>query len=178
MSGMRRWTIGTSVVMALVFGVALAMKIRPELDLVVVGSRAPGFRGTNLATGQPASLADYRGRVVLVNVWATWCVPCRVEMPALERLHRQLGGKDFAIVAVSIDEDADSVVLAFSRALGLTFDILHDRDAAIKREYQATGVPESWVIDRDGVIIKKVVGPEEWDSPVNETLITRLVRGH
>src|SRR5712692_4501410 len=164
---MRQWTVGISVVMALGFGAALAMKIRPQIDLVAVGTRAPAFHATNLATGRPVSLADYRGRPILLNLWATWCPPCRIEMPAMERLQRKLAGPGFAIVAVSIDEDGDSVVQSFARELGLTFDILHDRTAAIKQDYQATGVPESWVIDRDGVIIKKVVGPAEWDSPVN-----------
>ena len=82
---------------------------------------------------------------------------------------------DFKVVAVSIDEQDDSVVMAFARELGLSFDILHDQTADIKQAYQATGVPESWVINRDGVIIKKVIGASEWDGPVNETLIQRLI---
>ena len=177
MSDARRWTIVAGTLMAVVFGTALAIKIRPQIDLVAVGSRAPEFHATNLATGRPVTLADYRGQVVLLNVWATWCPPCRVEMPALERLSRTLGGRGrgFKVVAVSIDEDGDSVVAAFARQLGLTFDILHDQTAAIKQTYQATGVPESWVIDRDGVIVKKVIGAAEWDGPVNQTLIRRLL---
>jgi cytochrome c biogenesis protein CcmG, thiol:disulfide interchange protein DsbE len=172
----RQWTIVIGIAMALVFGTALAIKIRPQIDLLGVGSRAPDFDATNLRTGRPAALADYRGKVVLLNVWATWCQPCRVEMPSMERLYRRLGGSDdFTVVAVSIDEQDDSVVIAFARGLGLSFDILHDQTGAIKRAYQATGVPESWVINRDGVIIKKVIGASEWDGPVNETLIRRLI---
>ncbi len=178
MTNGRRWTVGIGGAMALVFAVALGLKIRPEIALVGAGSRAPAFHAVNLATGRPASLGDYRGRVVLLNLWATWCAPCRVEMPSMERLSRRLAGTDFRVVAVSIDEDGDSVVAAFARQLGLTFDILHDASGAIKRTYQATGVPESWVIDRDGVIIKKVTGPAEWDGPVNETLIRRLIDVH
>jgi cytochrome c biogenesis protein CcmG/thiol:disulfide interchange protein DsbE len=174
-SGPQRWTVGIGVVMALVFGTALVVKIRPQIDLVSVGSSAPAFRANDAATGRAATLADYRGKVVLLNIWATWCAPCRVEMPSMERLYRHLGGGDFRVVAVSIDEEGDSVVMAFARELGLTFDILHDQTAAIKQDYQATGVPESWVINRDGVIIKKVIGASEWDGPVNETLIRRLI---
>src|SRR5207247_9767796 len=92
MTQMRQWTIGIGAGTALVFGVALAVKIWPQIDLVGVGSRAPEFRAVNLRTAQPASLAAYRGRVILLNVWATWCPPCRVEMPALERLPRTLPG--------------------------------------------------------------------------------------
>jgi cytochrome c biogenesis protein CcmG, thiol:disulfide interchange protein DsbE len=171
----QRWSVGIGAVMTLVFGTALAFKIRPQIDLVGVGSAAPMFRAKDLATGRDLTLADYRGKVVLLNVWATWCEPCRWEMPSMERLYRRLGGTDFRVVAVSIDEDRDSVVTAFAREMGVTFDILHDRTAAIRQAYQATGVPESWVLNRDGVIIKKVVGPSEWDAPVNEGLIRRLI---
>src|SRR6059058_4229592 len=125
MTAPRQWTVAIGVVMALVFGTALALKIRPQIDLLGVGSAAPGFHATDLRTGRPTTLADYRGKVVLLNVWATWCEPCRVEMPSLERLHRRLAGTDFRVVSVSIDEDGDSVVAAFARQLGLTFDILH-----------------------------------------------------
>ncbi len=171
----RQWSVGIGVATALVFATALVIKIRPQIVLVGVGSRAPEFHAKNLRTGHPATLADYRGRVVLLNLWATWCEPCRIEMPSLERLYRRLGGNDFQVVGVSIDEDGDSVVAAFAFQLGLTFDILHDQSGDIKQAYQATGVPESWVISRDGVVIKKVIGASEWDGPVNETLIRRLV---
>ncbi len=176
MTAQRQWTVGIGVVMALVFGTALVIKIRPQIDLLGVGSTAPTFHATDLRTGRPTTLAAYRGKVVLLNIWATWCEPCRVEMPAMERIYRRLGeGGDFRIVAVSIDEQDDSVVMSFARALGLSFDILHDQPAAIKEAYQTTGVPESFLINRDGVIIKKVIGPSEWDGPVNETLIRRLI---
>jgi len=171
----RQWSVALGVAMAVVFGVALAIKIRPQVDLVGVGSRAPQFTATDLASGRVTRLADYRGTVVLLNVWATWCQPCRVEMPSLERLSRRLGGGDFRVVAVSVDEQGPEVVAKFARDLGLSFEILHDRSGAIQQLYQTTGVPESFVIDRDGVIIKKVIGPAEWDGPVNETLIRRLI---
>jgi thiol-disulfide isomerase/thioredoxin len=163
---------------ALVFGTALVVKLWPQINLVGAGSSAPAFQATDLRTGRPARLADYRGRVVLLNVWATWCAPCLVEMPALERLSQRLGGRDFKIVAVSVDGESDSVVLAFARARGLSFDIWHDPSRAIERIYQTSGVPESWVIERDGRIIKKVIGPAEWDSPVNVALIRRLITEH
>lgn len=174
MSQTRQWTIAIGIVMALVFGVTLVSKIWPQLDLVGAGSRAPAFSAVNVRTGRPTSLADYRGKVILLNVWATWCQPCRVEMPSMERLHRKLGGKDFDVVAVSIDEGDSSAVTKFAQELGVTFDILHDRAGAIQRIYQTTGVPESFVIDRDGIIVKKVIGAAEWDGPVNETLIRKL----
>ena len=178
MSERRRWTVGIGVLTALGFVTALVVRLWPQIALVGVGSAAPAFRATDLRTGRPATLADYRGRVVLLNVWATWCTPCLVEMPALERLYQRLGGPDFTVVAVSVDVESDSVVRAFARARGLSFDIWHDPSRAIEQIYQTIGVPESWVIERDGRIIKKVIGPAQWDSPVNVALIRRLITEH
>jgi peroxiredoxin len=161
--------------MAVVFAVVLMIRILPEIALVGVGSRAPEFQAVDLRTGRPATLADYRGRVVLLNVWATWCHPCRIEMPAMERLSRDLAGTDFRIVAVSVDEGDSSEVSAFAKELGLTFDILHDQSGMIKRAYQTKGVPESFVIDRRGIIVKRVIGAAEWNAPVNQMLIRRLL---
>ena len=183
MTNRQQWTLVAGILMTVVFGTALAVKLRPQLDLLEVGDAAPSFHGTDLRTGRPASLADYRGKVVLLNIWATWCPPCRVEMPSMQRLHQKLAGTDFRIVAVSVDGDAfhaeDSQdpagIMSFATGMGLTFDILHDPSGAIRKSYQTTGVPESFVIDRDGVIVKKVIGAAEWDGPVNETILRRLL---
>jgi cytochrome c biogenesis protein CcmG, thiol:disulfide interchange protein DsbE len=177
MSNRQQWVAIASAAMAAVFAVALIIKIRPQLNLLEVGSRAPDFRAVELATGRARTLADYKGKVILLNIWATWCQPCRVEMPAIERLHKKLGGSDFQVVSVSIDADGDSVVAAYARDLGLTFQILHNQPGDIQQIYQTTGVPESFVIDREGIIVKKVIGAAEWDGPVNETLIERLAHG-
>lgn len=177
MTNRQQWVAIASAAMAAVFAVALVIKIRPQMNLLEVGSRAPDFHAVDLATGRAMTLADYKGKVILLNIWATWCQPCRVEMPAIERLHKKLGSKDFQVVAVSIDVDGDSVVTAFARDLGLTFQILHNQSGDIQQIYQTTGVPESFVIDRDGIIVKKVIGAAEWDGPVNETLIERLTHG-
>jgi cytochrome c biogenesis protein CcmG, thiol:disulfide interchange protein DsbE len=175
MTTQQQWSLVAATVMTLAFGVVLAIKIRPEIELVGPGSRVPAVQATNVRTGRPASLADYAGKVVLLNVWATWCDPCRLEMPSIERLSERLAGTDFRVVAVSVDKDDPAAVRRFADRLGLHFDILQDRSGAIQSTLQTTGVPESFVIDRDGVIIKKVIGAAQWDAPVNETLIRRLL---
>jgi peroxiredoxin len=175
MSQSRQWTAVITIVTTLVFGLTLALKLRSQIDLVEVGSRAPEFSAVDLATGQPVTLARYRGQVVLLNIWATWCQPCRVEMPSMERLHRAFLGTDFRVVAVSVDKEGPEVVRQFAQELGLTFEILHDQTTDIQRSYQTTGVPESFVIDQNGIIIKKVIGAAEWDGPVTETLLRRLL---
>ena len=183
MTNRQQWTLVAGIVMTVVFGVAIAVKLRPQFDLVEVGSTAPEFHAVDLRTSLPATLADYRGKVVLLNIWATWCPPCRVEMPSMERLYRKLLGTDFRIVAVSVDGDAfhleDSQpppgIMEFASDMGLTFDILHDPSGAIRAKYQTYAVPESFLIDRDGMIVRKVMGATEWDGPVNEAVIRRLL---
>lgn len=175
MTNRQQWTLIAGVVTTAVFGVGLAIKLRPQLNLIEVGSTAPDFDAVQLPTGKPVTIEDYRGKVVLLNIWATWCPPCKVEMPSMERLHRKLAGTDFRLVAVSVDEDDSTVVNKFVKEMGLTFEILHNRDGSIRRIYQTTGVPESFVIDRDGVIVKKIIGAADWEAPVNEALIRRLL---
>lgn len=171
----KQWIIVLVVVGVLTAGAVMAVKLSPDIFPVEVGSRAPDFTAADLATGDPVTLASYRGQVVLLNVWATWCEPCRVEMPSMERLHQELGPQGLKIVAVSIDEAGPDVVREFQREYGLTFQILHDRSRAIERIYQTTGVPESFVLNREGRIMKKVIGAVDWDSPVNKDLIRRLL---
>ncbi|HYK11772.1 MAG TPA: TlpA disulfide reductase family protein [Gemmatimonadales bacterium] len=165
-------------VAVLILVVALVIKILPQIDLIGVGSKAPDFQAIDLATGKPRTLADYRGRVFLLNVWATWCEPCRVEMPAIERLHHLVTDTSFRIVSVSIDKDDSSVVTAFARSYGLTFPILQNQSGNIQDLYQTTGVPESFLVDRNGIIMKKVIGAAEWDGPVNLDLIRSLINAH
>jgi peroxiredoxin len=171
----RRLTLISSLALVAVLAVALVIRLMPEIHLVGVGSRAPAFQAIDLRTGRPARLADYRGKVVLLNIWATYCIPCRTEMPAIERLSHRLTGTDFAVLAVSVDVVDSTTVNAFVKEYGLTFDVWHDQPGLTQRLYQTTGVPETFVIDRQGVIVKKAIGAMDWDDPVNETLIRRLL---
>ena len=123
---------------------------------------------------------------MLVNIWATWCAPSLQEMPSLQRLYDAFPGEDFEILAVSVDAalgEADAFgraggnLAAFATELGLTFPILHNPSGDIQKLYQTTGVPESFLIGRDGVIVKKVAGPTEWDAIENKELVRRLLAG-
>ena len=128
------------------------------------------------SNGQAVHLADYKGKVVLVNIWATWCEPCRVEMPSLEKLHREFGPQGLAIVALSVDDPGEEDhVRQFAKDLGLTFEILHDPARKTATSYQATGFPETFVIARDGTIRKKVIGAADWSSEGNRALIRELL---
>jgi thiol-disulfide isomerase/thioredoxin len=185
MAKSRQWGFIGGVVLVLALLLGAGWTVRDRFLPVDVGSRAPAFPATDLQ-GRPVRLEDLRGQVVLLNVWATWCGPCRDEMPSMERLHKELGPKGLKIVAVSVDAAPGAVaangqaggdVAEFARQLGLTFTIWHDPSGEIQRVYRTTGVPESFIIDRDGVIQKKVIGATEWDSGSHPELIRRLLGG-
>ena len=141
---------------------------------------APGdtaFSSRRVAAGAPGhTLASYKGQVVLLNVWATWCEPCRAEMPAIEQLHRQFGPRGLKIVSVSIDNPgSEQLIDKFVRDFHLSFEILHDASGAIQTAYQTTGVPETFILGKDGVIRKKVIGAADWSSAGNRALIAQLL---
>ena len=171
----KQWLVMLVVLAVLTAAAVLAVRFSADIRPVEVSSRAPDFHAVNLATGASADLAPYRGKVVLLNIWATWCEPCRTEMPSIERLQQQLGGPDFVILAVSIDKGSSEDVRRFQRQYGLTFTILQDATGDIQSIYQTTGVPESFVINREGVIVKKVIGAHQWDSETERGLIRRLL---
>jgi peroxiredoxin len=178
MTARQQWTTVIAIVLVLAGGVVAATRfLGDEMFPVSVGSRAPDFHAVTLEpTPRPKALAAYKGQVVVLNIWATWCAPCRVEMPSLERLQRQLGPQGLRIVAVSIDDPgAEQTIREFARQMGLTFEILHDPTGRIKETYQTTGVPETFVIGRDGVIRKKWIGASLWDSQGNLALMKQLL---
>jgi len=163
--------------------VFLAWMSRGQLDPVISGREAPEFSALD-HQGASRSTDDYEGKVLLLNIWATWCVTCKEEMPSMQRLYEQMEGTEFEILAVSIDAPIGQLDLfgepggdlwAFADSFSLTFPILHDPSGRIAENFRITGVPESFVIDRNGVIFKKVAGPMAWDAPQNVELIERLL---
>jgi cytochrome c biogenesis protein CcmG/thiol:disulfide interchange protein DsbE len=180
----RQWWVVGGVVLLLLGLIVAGWTVRDRFTPVEVGTRAPDLQAIDLQ-GRPVSLDDLRGEVVFLNVWATWCPPCRKEMPSMQRLYDRLGPEGLRIVAVSIDAAPGALdaagrpggdIEAFAKEYGLTFDIWHDPEGGIQRVYRTTGIPESFVIDRDGTIVKKVIGATEWDSEANIALFRRLLR--
>jgi thiol-disulfide isomerase/thioredoxin len=129
------------------------------------------------AEGNDLSLAAFRGRTVLLNVWATWCVPCREEMPALERLQTKLGGPDFQVVPLSIDRGGIPKVSAFYGELGLNaLGIYVDASGKAGYALGTVGIPTTLLIDPAGLEIGRLVGPAEWDSPEYIQIIQRQLK--
>ncbi len=175
------WALRGVVVAGLVGAIVFGWSERDRFAPVTVGDPVPAYAAPSI-DGDTVSLDSLRGNVVLVNIWATWCAPCRWEMPALNRLHRELRGRGFEVVAVSVDaapieEGGRDAVGAMVRDLGLEFRVLRDPNAEVQRLFGVTGLPTSFLIDRDGVIVDRVLGPARWDEPPFAERIRELLEG-
>jgi thiol-disulfide isomerase/thioredoxin len=178
----RRTIVIVGVIAAI--GVALFAGLKSGLTMefkpIGVGVDAPDFKVVTLdSVPRTKTLGDYKGQVLLVNIWATWCAPCRVEMPSIESLHRDYGPKGLKIIAISVDDPGtDEQIKSFVKQYGLTFEVLHDtggQEGKVSRDYQTSGYPETMIIGRDGIIRKKLLGAHNWNSPENRALIERLL---
>lgn len=133
------------------------------------------------ASGEEVSLKQFQGRVVLLNLWATWCVPCRTEMPTLDNLQQGLGGEAFEVVALSIDRGGADQVRRFYDEIGVRhLGVYYDASAKASFTLGALGLPTTILIDRQGREVGRLVGPAEWDEPAMveflETFVTQAPR--
>ncbi|MBI3129207.1 MAG: TlpA family protein disulfide reductase [Candidatus Tectomicrobia bacterium] len=150
---------------------------KDEGPIVALGAPAPEFTFPALGGGA-ISLADYRGKVVLVNIWATWCPPCIDELPSLQNLYLRMKekGQPFEILGVSIDALGADAVQKFVERFKLTFPIPLDPRGQIKKLYRTTGVPESFFVDPQGRLVEKIIGARKWDSPEVISFVEQMLR--
>jgi peroxiredoxin len=140
-----------------------------------VGSPAPDFELRDLS-GRLVRLSAHQGRVVLLNFWATWCGPCKDEMPSMERLYHEFDPKQFEILAVSMDAQGPSITRPFIESFALTFPVLHDTDLRVAAQYGARAIPATFVLNREGVIVWRFFGgPLNWQSPEQHAVIQKLI---
>jgi peroxiredoxin len=155
------------VLMAVGVGIIVLLQLKDSSfnssgkSLLGEGVPAPNFSLPDLE-GKKVSLTDFKGKVVLLNIWATWCAPCVAEMPSMEKLYQELKGEDFLLLAISVDESGAEAVKPFVEKHRLGFPVLLDTNGEIKNLYQATGIPESFIIDKNGIIVEKIIGPRDW----------------
>ena len=140
-----------------------------ESALPQKGYLAPALEGVTLS-GSPISLDDVQGKVLLINFWATWCPPCRLEMPAMQAIYTRYKDQGFEILAVNLQEQ-DAQMSAFVDEMGLTFPILVDRDGSLSSVYRVTSLPTTFVVDREGVIRDRIVG-----GPLAEALLESKIK--
>jgi thiol-disulfide isomerase/thioredoxin len=152
-------------------GALAALLVRPEpLDV-------PAFTFTD-ADGKPKSLADFKGKIVLLNIWATWCVPCREEMSALNQLVTKLGGSDFVVVAVNIDRGGPDKAASFLKETSATHLALYtDPTGRLFSTLKTVGMPTTLIIDREGKEMARLIGPADWASPEAMRLIKAAIGG-
>jgi peroxiredoxin len=145
-------------------------KSRPK-----IGEPAEEFKLIDLE-GKWLSLSDYKGKVVLLNFWATWCGPCRVEMPSMDVVYQDLKEQGFEILAISSDPQGSIVTRPFVEAKALTFPVLHDSDYRVSGTYGIRTLPMSYLIDRKGTLRHRVFGARDWNSPEARELIHELLK--
>jgi len=146
-----------------------------QQGLPEIGKPTPPFSLVDLE-GNRVTITDFHGRVVLLNFWATWCGPCRIEMPAMERLYQDFHAKGLDILAVSIDPQGVVVTRPFKEALGLTFPILNDSEYRVASLYGARTLPMTYIIDRQGIIRQRIYGARDWNGEKARALIQSLLK--
>jgi peroxiredoxin len=160
-----------ALIIIAVFGVAMLLSRNdsslnpPKQSRPATRRPAPNFTLSGL-DGKTVQLDDYKGKVVLLNIWATWCPSCVEEMPSMEKLYKELKGEYFEILTISIDESGAQTVVPFMQKYKLTFPTLLDPGGkTVQRLYRVTGVPESFLVDKEGNIAQVIIGPTDWAAP-------------
>lgn len=173
----RRLTVILTGVVLVATGLAYTGAFDPAVSRVSPGAPAPDFRAVTLDPVPVArSIAHYRGQVVLLNLWATWCGPCEWEMPSIQALHEDFAPAGLKVVAVAVDDPGfEQRVRDFVKRKGLTFEILSEGTGRIEADYEARGIPATYLIGRDGLIRKRVAGASDWNSPANRALVAQLL---
>jgi len=165
--------IAGAVILALTFGIVWLQSAKYEP--LAIGKPAPDFALSDL-NDKPYRLSDFRGKVVFLNFWATWCKPCREEMPSMEILNKNFEKDGLVILAVSIDRVTTTKdIPPFVKGMNLTFPVLIDSWGQTDKPYKRMGVPETFIIDQQGVIREIVIGPRDWTRLDSLQTLTKLL---
>ncbi len=171
------------LLLALIFlffvpALSLAGASRPDKapgGAALVGQSAPDFQ-LKTVDGRTIRLSDLRGKVVLVNFWATWCPPCKQEMPSMERLYARLHNRGLEILAVNIESDGDEVLPGFLKQHPHTFPVLMDLEGEVQQTYGVFRFPETFVVDRTGRVVQHIIGGRDWASRDMISALTNLLK--
>ncbi|MBI5204427.1 MAG: redoxin domain-containing protein [Nitrospirae bacterium] len=144
--------------------------------IAAIGLPAPNLEVADAATGRTLSSSDFKGRVLFINFWATWCQPCREEMPSIEGLFKHfMDNKDFVMLTILFRDDPQTGI-NYLKQNRFNFPLMLDMGGQAARVYGLTGVPETYIVDKKGILREKIIGPYQWDSPDALELISRLLK--
>lgn len=166
----------TLVLLSALFVIVFAVKRqeRPP-QIAVVDSNAPEIT-VNDSSGKTDNLSELKGSVVFINFWATWCEPCREEMPSIQKLYNQFRNeKGFRMITILVKDDYQKA-LAYLKENNYEFPVLMDNNGKTAASYGITGVPETYIVDKNGILKEKIIGPADWSSPQAVSLISNLIR--
>lgn len=169
----KRFFLLTLLLLVAVFWFYLHESARLGADMK--GKQAPDFTLKN-EKGESVHLKDFRGKVVLVHFWATWCPPCAGEIPSLNQFIQKYASQNVVLLAVSEDEEGWPIINKFRKRVPFKFDVLLDDDSVSDR-YGTFGLPETYLLNQDGMIVRKAVGPQDWNGPSWSAEINRLLQG-
>ncbi len=167
-------TLVSIIILIVTFGIVWLQSAKYEP--LTVGKEAPDFSLPNLEE-KTVRLSDYRGKVVFLNFWATWCKPCREEMPSMDVLYKNFERDGLVVLAVSIDRvTTKKDIPPFISSMNLTFPVLVDSWGQTDKRYKLMGVPETYIIDQQGILREKIIGPRDWTVLDNLQTITGLLK--
>jgi thiol-disulfide isomerase/thioredoxin len=147
----------------------------PRSSEVAEGLKAPSIEIRDAMTGLKVDIDQHKGKVVFVNFWATWCAPCREEVPSIEALQRELSSDSRFVMITILYRDDPKSAYDYMKAGGYSFPVYADQDGATAKQYKVTGVPETYLIDKKGVLRKKIIGPLDWNAPEARAFIKALL---
>lgn len=166
--------VAGAAIFGLVFGIVWMQS--SKYDPIVVGKVAPDFALSDL-NDKPYRLSDFRGKVVFLNFWATWCKPCKEEMPSMEVLYKNFEKDGLVILAVSIDRVTTTKdIPPFVKGMNLTFPVLIDSWGKTDKPYKRMGVPETFIIDQEGIVREIIIGPRDWTRLDSLQVLTSLLK--
>jgi peroxiredoxin len=164
------------VLLVLVGGGVYIYSNLPSSTTVVAGDMAPDFQLED-TKGNRISLSSLRGKVVMVNFWATWCPPCIEEMPSMDRLNKFMAEEDFVMLAINTEKDGRIVMPEFLKKTPYDFPILYDDQGTVQQQYGVYKFPESFIVGKDGTVVEKIIGPLDWSSPKTVAYLKSLAKG-
>lgn len=174
---MKRLALCGLILSVVLFAAVGCSKKEPVPSEAVVKEKSPAPEVVvNSLKNVPLKLSDLKGKVVLLNFWATWCPPCREEIPSMMKLNSAMAGKPFQMVAISVDEGGLPAIESFFKESGFSLPAYIDPDGKATKTYGITGVPETFIIDKNGILVKKVIGTLAWDSAESISFLEGLMK--